>query len=232
MMELHGFGDRLLLGALMTIALALAALALGLVLGLLGAAAKLSGSPLARAVGGAYTTVVRGLPELLVVLLIYFGSSGLLTTVAGWLGHDGFIEVGPFAAGAVALGLTFGAYATEVFRAAILAIPKGQVEAARAFGMDGALIYRRIVLPQVWRIALPGLGNLFLVLLKDTSLVSVIGLEELMRQASIAVGFTREPFTFYLAAAVLYLAMTIVTMVALQVAEARAARGQPKAHAQ
>lgn len=227
-MDFQGFGDRLLLGALMTIALALTSLVLGLVLGLLGATAKLSASPLARAIGGAYTTIVRGLPELLVVLLIYFGSSGILTAMAGWLGHDGFVEMGPFTAGAIALGLTFGAYATEVFRAAILAIPKGQIEAAKAFGMDRLLIFRRVVLPQVWRIALPGLGNLFLVLLKDTSLVSVIGLEELMRQASIAVGFTREPFTFYLAAAALYLAMTVISMVVLQAAEVRAAKGQPR----
>lgn len=230
-MDFQGFGDRLLMGAVMTVALALAALVIGLVLGLGGAAAKLSGSALARGVGSTYTTVVRGLPELLVVLIIYFGSSGLLTTAAGWLGHDGFVEIGPFTAGAIALGLTFGAYATEVFRAAILAIPKGQVEAARAFGMSRSLAFRRVVLPQVWRIALPGLGNLFLVLLKDTSLVSVIGLEELMRQSSIAVGFTRQPFTFYLAAAALYLVMTMVAMAVIHAAESRASRGLPKARA-
>jgi polar amino acid transport system permease protein len=116
-----------------------------------------------------------------------------------------------------------------VFRGAILAIPKGQIEAARAFGFGPWRAFRRIVLPQVWRVALPGLGNLFLVLLKDTSLVSVIGLEELMRKAQIAVGFTRAPFTFYLAAALLYLAMTAVGMAALARAERAAARGIPKA---
>ena len=172
--------------------------------------------------------MVRGLPELLVVLIIYFGSSALLTTAAGWVGHDGFVELGPYAAGVIALSLTFGAYATEIFRGAILAIPKGQIEAARAYGMGRTLTFRRIVLPQVWRIALPGLGNLFLVLLKDTSLISVIGLDELMRASTIAVGFTREPFTFYLLAAVLYLVMTIVTMVILHYAERAASRGVPK----
>jgi polar amino acid transport system permease protein len=153
----------------------------------------------------------------------------LLTTAAEWLGHNEFIELSPYAAGITALGLSFGAYATEVFRGAILAIPKGQIEAAHAFGMGRFLTFRRIVLPQVWRIALPGLGNLFLVLLKDTSLISVIGLDELMRAAAIAVGFTREPFTFYLAAAVLYLTMTIVTMAVLNRAERAAQKGIPKA---
>jgi polar amino acid transport system permease protein len=213
----------------MTVQLAFASAAVGIVLGLIGAVCKLSELRVLRAIAGAYTTLVRGIPELLVVLIIYFGSAGLLTAVAARLGHEGFVEMSPFAAGVVALGLTFGAYATEVFRGAILAIPKGQSEAARAFGMGRWLTFRRILLPQVWRIALPGLGNLFLVLLKDTSLVSVIGLEELMRKSSIAVGFTREPFTFYLAAALLYLAMTIVTIGVVHRAERAAARGVRRA---
>lgn len=225
MIDFHGFADQLLLGALMTLRLAVGALALGLLLGLLGATAKLSRSRVARAAGGAYTTVVRGLPELLVVLIIYFGSSGALTALSGWFGHDEFVELSPYAAGVIALGLTFGAYATEVFRGAILAIPRGQIEAAHAFGMGRVLTFRRITLPQVWRIALPGLGNLFLVLLKDTSLISVIGIEELMRKSAIAVGYTKEPFTFYLAAAFIYLVMTIVTMAALHHAERSASKG-------
>ncbi len=229
MFDLQGFGDSLLMGAGVTVLLALSAAGVGLVLGLLGASAKLSPFWLARGVAETYTTVIRGLPELLVVLIIYFGSAGILTTVASALGHDGFVELSPFAAGTIALGLTFGAYATEVFRGAILAIPKGQIEAASAVGMSGLLTFRRIVLPQVWRIALPGLGNLFLVLLKDTSLVSVIGLHELMRASQIAVGFTREPFTFYLAAAVLYLLMTVVTMAGLAWAERSAGRGLSRA---
>lgn len=228
MIDFHGFADQLLLGTWMTVRLALGALALGLALGLSGAVAKLSASKLLRGAAETYTTVVRGLPELLVVLVIYFGSSGLLTTIAGWFGHDEFVELSPYAAGVVALGFTFGAYATEVFRGAILAIPKGQIEAAEAFGMGRGLAFRRIVLPQVWRVALPGLGNLFLVLLKDTSLVSVIGLQELMRKATIAVGFTKEPFTFYLAAAFLYLALTLVTMAFLRRAERAAAKGVPE----
>lgn len=228
MIDLAGFGQQLLLGAAMTLQLALAALIAGLVLGLFGAIGRLSAFAPARAIAGAYTTIVRGLPELLVVLIIYFGSSRLLSAAAAAFGHDGFVELSPFAAGVIALGLTFGAYATEVFRGAILAIPKGQIEAAHAFGMGRWLTFRRIVLPQLWRIALPGLGNLFLVLLKDTSLVSVIGLEELMRKTQIAVGFTREPFTFYLSAAVLYLLMTVIAMAALHRGERAAARGMPR----
>ncbi len=231
MIDLQGFGPSLLLGAGVTVLLAVSALGVGLVLGLLGAGAKLSGIGVLKVIGEAYTTVIRGLPELLVVLIIYFGSSGVLTAAAGWLGHDGFVELGPFAAGVIALGLTFGAYATEVFRGAILAIPRGQIEAARAFGMGRRLAFRRVMLPQVWRVALPGLGNLFLVLLKDTSLVSVIGLEELMRKSQIAVGFTKEPFTFYLVAAVLYLLMTAVASTAVHWAERRASRGLARARA-
>jgi polar amino acid transport system permease protein len=228
MIDLGGFGQQLAAGAAMTVKFALASLAVGLILGLIGALGRLSAFAPARAVAAAYTTVVRGLPELLVVLIIYFGSSRLLSAAAAGLGHDGFVELSPFAAGVAALGLTFGAYATEIFRGAILAIPKGQVEAAHAFGMGRLLTFRRVVLPQLWRIALPGLGNLFLVLLKDTSLVSVIGLEELMRKAQIATGFTREPFTFYLAAAALYLLMTVVGMAVLHRAERAAGRGMPQ----
>jgi polar amino acid transport system permease protein len=150
------------------------------------------------------------------------------------LGFDGYVDVSPFVAGFIALGLAFGAYATEVFRGAFLAIPPGQAEAARAAGMSRWLTLRRITLPQVWRFgrfALPGLGNLFLVLLKDTSLISVIGLDELMRKASIATSFTKEPFTFYLAAAVIYLMMTIVSMIGIHFLERRANRGVRRAAA-
>ncbi len=231
MFELHGFGDQILLGTLMTLQLAAGALILGLALGLLGASAKLSRSRVARALAGLYTTVVRGVPELIIVLIIYFGTAGLLTSLAESLGHTGYVELSPYAAGVIALGITFGSYATEVFRGAMLAIPKGQVEAAQAFGMSRWLTFRRITLPQVWRIALPGLGNLFLVLLKDTALVSLIGLEELMRKSSVAIGFTKQPFTFYLLAALIYLGMTVVTMAVMHFAERWANRGIQRARA-
>lgn len=227
MFDLKGFGDQLLLGALMTIGIALSVLAVGIVLGLLGAVAKVSRSTTAHAVAEGYTALFRGVPELLIVLLVYFGSSAVLTSIGEFLGHDGFVELSPFTAGVVSLGLVFGAYATEVIRGAIIAIPKGQIEAARAFGMNGRLVFFRIVLPQIWRVALPGLGNLFLVSQKDTALVSVIGLEELTRKAALATSFTKAPFTFYMTAALLYLAMTSVTMIALYFAEKSASRGTP-----
>ena len=229
MIDLQGFGAQLAAGTLMTVEIALAALALGLLLGLGGAAAKLSRFRALRLIGGLYTTLVRGVPELLVVLIVFFGASLAVQGVARWFGHDGYVEVSPFVAGVIALGLAFGAYATEVFRGAFQAVPPGQIEAAMAVGMSRRLTFLRIRLPQVWRFALPGLGNLFLVLLKDTALVSVIGLDELMRKSTIAVSYTKEPFTFYLAAAFIYLAMTAVSMIGLHYLERRSSRGVRRA---
>lgn len=224
-MDLQGFGHLLIEGAWVTIQLALCSLFFGLILGLLGAAAKLSSSKIANVIGNGYTLLIRGLPELLLVLTIFFGSSALLMAIASLFGYDEYIELSPFVAGVVALSIAFGAYATEVFRGAMQEIPKGQREAAIALGMTSFQTFRRIILPQVWRLALPGLGNLFLVLLKDTALVSVIGLNELMRQATVAVGYTKEPFTFYLAAAVVYLLLTCISMLGLSLLERHANRG-------
>ncbi|MFC6670443.1 ABC transporter permease subunit [Marinobacterium aestuariivivens] len=209
-MDLQGFGHLLLSGAWVTLKLALASLCVGLVFGLIGAAAKLSGLRVARFLGTLYTTLVRGIPELLLVLTIYFGGSMLLMWIAGWFGYEAYIEISAFVAGVTALSIAFGAYATEVFRAAIQELPKGQWESAYALGMTRRKTFFRIILPQVWRLALPGLGNLFQVLLKDTALISVVGLDELMRQAYVASGYTKEPFTFYMAAAFIYLGLTVV----------------------
>jgi His/Glu/Gln/Arg/opine family amino acid ABC transporter permease subunit len=228
-MDLQGFGWQLWAGAWMTVRVAVAALGLGLGFGILGALAKLSRFRSLRWVAGAYTTVIRGVPELLILLLLFFGGTILLTRLSSALGTGRYVEVDAFSAGVFALSVVLGAYATEVFRGAILAVPRGQVEAARAVGMSRGLLFRRILLPQVWRFALPGLGNLWLVLLKDTSLVSVVGLDELMRKAYVAAGATREPFTFYLAAAVLYLGLTIVSTVGLQRLERAASRGVRRA---
>lgn len=225
MLDLHGFGDQLLLGAVVTIQLALCSLVVGLILGLLGASAKLSSIRPLQWIANFYTTVIRGVPELLTVLIIYFGATTVLMSIASLFGYDEYIEIGPFAAGVTALGLTFGAYATEVFRGALQAIPKGQHEAAIALGMPARRKFFRIILPQVWRVALPGIGNLFLVLLKDTALVSVVGLEDIMRKANVAVGNTKEPFLFYLVAAFMYLGLTIVSMVVVSYLEKRASRG-------
>ena len=222
--DLHGFGPALAAGALMTVQLALTALCLGLALGLLGALAKTSSYKPLQWLGGAYSTLVRGIPELLWVLLIYFGTVNGMRVLGDMLGIQD-LALNAFAAGVIALGLCFGAYATEVFRGAILAIPKGHREAGLALGMSRPRIFFRLILPQMWRIALPGLGNLFMILMKDTALVSVIGLEEIMRHAQIAVGFTKQAFTFYMVAAFMYLGLTILAMVGMHFLEKRAGRG-------
>lgn len=210
MIDLQGFGHLLWQGAWVTVQLALTSLAFGLVFGLLGASAKLSSVKLLRAVATTYTTVIRGVPELLLVLSLYFGGSMILMAIAEQFGYTEYIEVSPFAAGVAALSIAFGAYATEVFRGALQAVPQGQWESALALGMSPLKTFYRIILPQVWRLALPGLGNLFQVLLKDTALVSVVGLNDLMRQAYVATGSTKEPFTFYMAAALIYLGLTAI----------------------
>ncbi|MFK4752177.1 MULTISPECIES: ABC transporter permease [Oceanospirillaceae] len=210
-MDLQGYGQLLLSGLWVTIQLALASVFFGLIIGLCGATARLSSSPVARAIATTYTTVVRGIPELLLVLTLYFGGSQLLMWIASLFGYDEYIDVGQFAAAVAALAIAFGAYSTEVFRMAMMDLPKGQWESAQAMGMTPLKTFVRIIMPQVWRLAIPGLGNLFQVLLKDTALVSVVGLNELMRQASVGAANTKQPFDFYLAAALLYLLLTVVT---------------------
>ena len=226
--DLHGFGPALLAGTWMTIQLALASLALGLVLGLLGALAKTSPYSALRWIGGTYSTIVRGVPELLWVLLIYFGTINLIRGLGELFGIAN-LALSPFAAGTIALGLCFGAYATEVFRGALLAIPKGHREAGLALGLGKRRIFLRLILPQMWRLALPGLGNLFMILMKDTALVSVIGLEEIMRHSQIGVTVTKEPFTFYMVAACIYLSLTVIAMTGMHFMEKRAARGFARA---
>ena len=218
--DLYGFGPALAAGALMTVKLALSALCLGLVLGLLGALAKTSPYKPLQWLGGFYSTLVRGVPELLWVLLIYFGTVNLMRALGEFFGNPD-LALSAFAAGVIALGLCFGAYATEVFRGAILAIPKGHREAGVALGLSKWRIFTKLIMPQMWRIALPGLGNL----MKDTALVSVIGLEEIMRHAQIGVTMSKQPFTFYMVAALMYLGLTVVAMTGMHFLEKRAARG-------
>lgn len=220
MMALQGFADQLAIGALTTVKVALTSLVLGTVVGLCGAGAKLSSSFLLMRLAEAYTTVIRGVPELLIILILYFGGTVALSAV-----FRRYVEIDAFSAGVAALTIVFGAYATEVFRAAITAVPQGQIEAAHALGLSRFLTFRLVVLPQMWRYALPGLGNLWLTLLKDTALVSVVGLDDLMRKAGIAAGTTHDPLTFYLAAALLYLAFTSLSLCGLTVLEWRAGRG-------
>lgn len=227
--ELFGFGAKgwgglLLLGLMMTLAVTAAALAIGAVLGSLAAWAKLSASLPARVAGDAYTTVFRGIPELLVIFLFYFGGSSVTTAIGHLFGQDGFIGVPTFLAGAMAVGVISGAYQAEVFRGAFGAISRGEIEAARAVGMPRLLRFRRIVAPQVLRFAVPGLGNVWQLSLKDSALVSITGLAELMRTAQMGAGSTRQYFAFYIAAGVLYLLLTAVSNRVVDRAEARVAR--------
>ena len=214
-----GWGDQILLGAGMTVLVAVLSFLSGVVIGMAGAGAKLSHSPVLRGGADVYTTVVRGVPELLVIYLLFFGLDSAIQSVAGVFGYTGMIRVEPFVIGVLAVGIISGAYSTEVLRGAIQTIPAGQIEAARAVGMHRWLIFRRIMLPQIMRFALPGLGNVWQLTLKDTALISVTGLAELMRQSSVAARSTREPFVFYLVAALLFLVMTTFSTVLFQKAE-------------
>ena len=220
-----GWGLALLEGAAMTLLVSACGLMIGAALGALVAWARLSGVRLAGAAGEAYAALFRGLPELLVVYFVYFGTSTLLTGAANLAGYQGFVGVPSFLAGSLAVAVISGAYQAEVFRAAYLAIARGELEAAVSVGMNRLLMFRRIIAPQVLRFALPGLGNLWQVALKDSSLISVTGLSELMRVSQIGAGSTHQPFAFYLGGMALYLVMTLISNRAFDAAEARATRG-------
>lgn len=219
-----GWAGVLLVGALMTVVLTLAALAIGAVFGALIAAAKLSRYRTVRVIGDCYTTVFRGVPELLVIYLFYFGGSTLVSSIGQWFGADGFIGVPPFAIGAFAVGMISGAYQAEVYRAAVLAVSRGELEAARAIGMPTLTMARRILIPQVLRFALPGIGNVWQLSLKDSALISVTGLAELLRASQVAAGSTHQYFLFFVVGGALYLVMTGVSNRVFGRAEAIVAR--------
>jgi octopine/nopaline transport system permease protein len=221
-----GWGDEMVLGALMTLAVAVCSYALGIVIGSGFAAMKLSHLAPLRWLADLYTTVIRGIPELLIIYLVFFGGGAVLRTVAkGLFGYGDYVDLPIFVTGMVCIGLSAGAYATEVIRGAVLAVPRGQIEAARAVGMRKGLRFRRILVPQVARYALPGLGNVWQLTLKETSLISVIGLVEIMRQAAVGAGSTKEPFTFYITAFVLYLGLASISNRGFLRAEGWANRG-------
>ncbi|MFP4536681.1 MAG: ABC transporter permease [Dichotomicrobium sp.] len=224
-----GWGDELLAGCLVTLQLALSALAIGLILGLLLAGAKLSRFAVLRAVAEGYTAFIRATPEFLILLLVYFGSERAIRSLLGMIGVSGNFEMPPFLAAMIGLAGIFCAYAAEVFRGAYLAVPRGQIEAAIACGMSGWQVFNRVRLPQMWRFAIPGLGNLWMVLLKDTSLAAVIAVDDLLRQAKIASEVTRAPLTFYLAAGALYLVLTGLSDIMRQRLERRSQRGIARA---
>ncbi|MDT8857829.1 ABC transporter permease subunit [Paracoccaceae bacterium Fryx2] len=220
-----GWGAPMLRAAGMTVAVAACGYLLGGVIGIFGAWAKLAGGRVLRGAAETYTTVLRGIPDLLVIFLFYFGAGVALSKIAGLFGHVGFISLPGFVAGFLAIGIVSGAYHTEVIRAAVMAVSKGEIEAATAIGMGRFLIFRRILAPLALRSALPGLGNVWQLVLKEAALVSVTGVVELVRQAQMGARSTRDPFTFFLVAALLYLCITTVSGLLFQAAEARVGRG-------
>ncbi len=218
----------ILQGSLLTVGVSLASLAVATLLGLLGAAAKLSGSRPLVWLAQLYTTVVRGVPELLMMLLIFYGGAiGLNHLLELWGDQEG-VDLDPFVAGVLTIGFIYGAYMTETFRGAILAIPKGQMEAAWAFGMGRLQTFVRITLPQMVRYALPSFTNNWLVLIKATALVSLIGLHDMTYLAKQSSAAVREPFAFFLFAAALYLVFTSLSLWALRAVSARYSLGTDK----
>ncbi len=209
--DLQGYGHLLIDGVLITITVGIAAMAVALALGILGALARLSPSRWLRNIGSTYATVVRGIPELVLMLIVYYGGTVLLQQLLSLGGEDVRVDINAFLAGTLVLGFVYGAYATEIFRGAFLAVPKGQIEAATAFGMSKSRVFRRILFPQALRLAIPGLGNLWLTLMKATSITSVIGLTELARQADLIKNPTHAPFTVYFIACLFYLLITAIS---------------------
>jgi len=228
--DLRGYGWTLWAGVAITVEVGICAAVVAVLMGLLGAWGKLSTSRVAQTIANTYTVIVRGVPELVLILLCYYGLTILLQRLLSLLsGQDVLIDINPFSAGVITLGIIYGAFATEVFRGAFLAVPKGQIEAARAIGMNRILLFRRVLMPQAWRFALPGLGNVWLVLIKATSLMSVIQLAELLRNADVAARATHMPFTFYFLASLFYLGITILSMLGQHRVEGWANRGVRRA---
>ena len=198
-----GWGDELLIATLMTIAVSITAMCIGFIFALIFTPLKLSKNKFFKLIGNSYTTIIRGVPELLVIYLFFFGGSGAVMYVASIFGYNEYIEINAFITGSFAIGIISGAYSTEVFRGAIQSIDKGQFEASQVLGLKRFHYFFRVILPQMLRLAIPNLSNVWQITLKDTSLISVTGLVEIMRQSYIAAGSTRDPLFFYSCAAVL-----------------------------
>lgn len=222
----NGWGASLIAGALMTLAVSAAAYLVGLLLGALGAWGKLQGTSALRRSLDLYTTVLRGIPELLVIYLLYFGGSEALTSIGRLFGGEGFIGLNGFAAGTLAVGIVAGAYQTEALRGGFLAIPRGEIDAARAVGMGRLLMLRRVIAPRTLRFALPSMGNIWQQVLKESALISVTGLAELMRAVNVASDSTRLPFDFAIAGFLLYLVLTTLSGSILRGVERAVAYGE------
>jgi len=220
-----GWGDELLRATLMTIAVSITAMLIGFCFAAIFTPLKLSKFKSLNFIANIYTTVIRGVPELLVIYLFFFGGSGAIMFVASMFGYNEYIEINAFLTGSFAIGIISGAYSTEVFRGAIQSIDKGQFEAAQVLGFNKFKKFYKIILPQMLRLAIPNLSNVWQITLKDTSLISVTGLVEIMRQSYIAAGSTRDPLFFYSFAAILYLLLTFLSMKLINKLEIKYSRG-------
>lgn len=220
MSELVGWADDYLWGALVVVRIFAVSLVLAVIIGLVGAAMKLTGNRVALAIANAYTVVFRGTPELLVLLIVYFGAAVTLTSIAQSVDPSvQFIDIPPFWAGAFAIALIVGAYMTETFRGAFLGVDPGHVEAARALGLSKFQTFVYVRIPQMWRLALPNFGNHMLSLMKDTALISVIGVEEIVFVAEMATTVTSKSFTMYIIVALIYLCITTIITIAVMALE-------------
>ena len=220
-----GWGDELFIATLMTVAVSVTAMFIGFFFALIFTPLKLSKNNFFNFIGNSYTTLIRGVPELLVIYLFFFGGTGAIMYVSSLFCYNEYIEINAFITGAFAIGIISGAYSTEVFRGAIQSIDKGQFEAAKTLGLSKFSQFFKIILPQTLRLAIPNLSNVWQITLKDTSLISVTGLVEIMRQSYIAAGSTRDPLFFYSFAAVLYLLLTFLSMKIINKLEAKYSRG-------
>jgi len=220
-----GWGDELFYATLMTLAVSITAMIIGFFFALIFTPLKLSKYKTLNLIGNFYTTVIRGVPELLVIYLFFFGGSGAIMFVASMFGYNEYIEINAFITGSFAIGIISGAYSTEVFRGAIQSIDKGQFEASKVLGIKKHIQFFKVIMPQMLRLAIPNLSNVWQITLKDTSLISVTGLVEIMRQSYIAAGSTRDPLFFYSFAAVLYLLLTYFSMKLINRLEVKYSRG-------
>ncbi|AGT09769.1 ABC transporter permease [Paracoccus aminophilus] len=225
-----GWGGALLAGFLNSIEIAVGGYALGILIGIFGAMGKLYGGPVIRDLLEVYTTVVRAVPELVLILILYYAGTDLLNQVMALLGQ-GPVDISGLAAGIFVIGVVQGAYSTEVMRGAIKSIAPGQIEAARAYGMSPGKVLRRVTLPAMLPFAIPGLANLWLIATKDTALLAVVGFSELTLVTRQAAGATKHYLTFFLAAGMLYLLLTLVSTVIIRMIERRARRGIAEARA-
>ena len=215
-----GYLPMILKGMIITVEVALLSLVFSLILGILAASARLYGGPIARTIAGVYTTVIRGIPDLVLMMLIFFGGQVLVNKIGDKFGW-GYIDIDPFIAGVLTIGFIFGAYMGETFRGAIMAVSKGEIEAGHAYGMTGLQVFIHITFPAMVRHAMPGFFNNWLVLVKTTALVSVIGLEDMVFSAKVAGDTLRQPFTFYMLVGFLFLLITAVSDIGMRYLERR-----------